>query len=181
MINELWPLNHFCYKYASWNFFFRSSANNAFAPTEFMRKFCNVHCVNPLTKRINSTELTQQQTVIVLWVIYLSVCVYYIYGFIYYRAQHMVLFYLGSSLMHKVDHDKGSTTTCFLRFSSKTAWFIFVLYLCLYYYVHVIYVANLKCIIHGSAERLFAHIFHTIPADDIWPSNVAAAQCLELN
>lgn len=49
---------------------------------------------------------------------------------------------------------------------------------------YVIYVLNVKCIIHESAERLFEHIFHTIPVNravcDILPSNVTAIRYLDV-
>lgn len=128
-----------------------------------------------MTKRINSTELTQQQTVIVLCVIYLSVCLLYLRFYIE-RTWFCSIYYdyvLGGSLMHEVEHIKPQMTRAARvllgRAFIKTCYY-YVIYICFIFrlvHARIIYAlnvnTNLKRIIHGSAERLFGHIFHAIP------------------
>lgn len=95
-----------------WDTIFFKLRKQRICSNEIYEKICNVHCVNPLTKRINSTELTQQQTVIVLCVIYLSVCLLYLRFYIE-RTWFCSIYYdhvLGGSLMHEVEHIKPQMT-----------------------------------------------------------------------
>lgn len=128
-----------------------------------------------MTKRINSTELTQQQTVIVLCVIYLSVCLLYLRFYIGHTWFCSIYYYhvFGASLMYEVEHIK-STMTRAVRVLLGRAFikigYYWVIYICFIFGLvraDVIYVldvnANLKCIIHENGERLFEHIFYAVP------------------